>query len=832
MGEGCTEEPRVQYKGRRCGAISGAPRAKENELLQEQGRRQQAELEELIRIKRQLAEREDEVARLRRQLVASGTPAKAGADEYSAEGPRQQWTVRAVDDRRALEDNDSPRSRESGRWVDGVWSERYLALPEVRPYSGEDPAYRFSAFLESFVLKYPRDSWGDAELGVLWSGLVEAMRQVCRAEWRHDRIVALGELKTLRKREGQGVADFCVELEQLTRRAHPHMDEVALDAERAQLLFEQLAHWGDSYHLMEALESENHAYDRLKQTALGIERRDLTLRRTGVAGRTGSGRSEERHKAKPPRGEAEPTPGKDGSEEPRAAAKGRRQLCYNCHEAGHLAKECPMKGTRSSGTSGRGVVPLSARLLQPACQAIYRTGAGTGAVVPCPLTGKKSTTVVNVFGRKWTGLLDTGSEVSIIPAKVLLKAKEDGHDIDREVVEHHLDPSMRVYDAAGKIMRFVTVVEVKLKEGSDYQREVVAKMLVSRATDDLIILGTNVLPSLGYELERRERDKPALGPETEMVENRYNENELPTDRRESKTACVARRTYLAPGAVVWVGLRGCDPKAEYMLASTHELIYSGVCSVGASGVVEVPVVNRSEEPAVLRAGEAVGRNATEELAAGRVDGTRTAMIVPAVLRVLKKAKRWQRTEVFYYWDFQDLHAGRTFMFDRRIKDVILVLPPAETGVGSWTALVDAVAVWLGAGGRVFLIAGPRTGDDTAWMRVTTQAREFLEKHLKPASHAQICDMLPRGMDVVDMNAPCAVLGIIENEELTVALKRACAFYMACRKQLSPWTQMEALPEVPRRRPPSVDKYPGIRSGRIGKRRCRSPPASCPLRVRH
>lgn len=227
-----------------------------------------------------------------------------------------------------------------------------------------------------------------------------------------------------------------------------------------------------------------------------------------------------------------------------------------------------------------------------------------------------------------------------------------------------------------------------------------------------------------------------------------------------------------------------------------------------------------------------GRNATEELAAGRVDGTRTAMIVPAVLRVLKKAKRWQRTEVFYYWDFQDLHAGRTFMFDRRIKDVILVLPPAETGVGSWTALVDAVAVWLGAGGRVFLIAGPRTGDDTAWMRVTTQAREFLEKHLKPASHAQICDMLPRGMDVVDMNAPCAVLGIIENEELMVALKRACAFYMACRKQLSPWTQMEALPEVPRRRPPSVDKYPGIRSGRIGKRRCRSPPARGPLRVRH
>uniref|UniRef100_A0A183FBU5 CCHC-type domain-containing protein n=1 Tax=Heligmosomoides polygyrus TaxID=6339 RepID=A0A183FBU5_HELPZ len=328
--------------------------AKENELLQEQGRRQQAELEELIRIKRQLAEREDEVARLRRQLVASGTPAKAGADEYSA-GKRRRGAevlqllrgeVDASRDAKILQRDHVSSGQCAPSMIEERWrttthqgagnqggglmecgprgeSEvekfsgevdqgnhmarylRYLALPEVRPYSGEDPAYRFSAFLESFVLKYPRDSWGDAELGVLWrskllgkakmqyealperiregsfSGLVEAMRQVCRAEWRHDRIGALGELKTLRKREGQGVADFCVELEQLTRRAHPHMDEVALDAERAQLLFEQLAHWGDSYHLMEALESENHAYDRLKQTALRIERRDLTLRRTG-----------------------------------------------------------------------------------------------------------------------------------------------------------------------------------------------------------------------------------------------------------------------------------------------------------------------------------------------------------------------------------------------------------------------------------------------------------------------------------------------------------------------------------------------------------------------
>ncbi|VDL70966.1 unnamed protein product [Nippostrongylus brasiliensis] len=226
------------------------------------------------------------------------------------------------------------------------------------------------------------------------------------------------------------------------------------------------------------------------------------------------------------------------------------------------------------------------------------------------------------------------------------------------------------------------------------------------------------------------------------------------------------------------------------------------------------------------------RNVTEDGLLGREESPRTAVVVPAVLRTLKKAKLWQRTEVFYYWDFQDLHTGRTFMFDRRVRNVILVLPSTESGIGSWTALVDAVAVWLVAGSRVFLIAGPRTGDDAAWMRVATQTREFLEKHLKPASHAQICDMLPRGTDVVDMKAPCAVLGVIDSEESVVGPKRACAFYTACLKQLSPWIQLEALPEVPRRRPQGGDKYPGIRGGRVGKRRCRSPGARGPLRVWH
>lgn len=91
-------------------------------------------------------------------------------------------------------------------------------------------------------------------------------------------MVALGELRKLKKAEGQTVADFCIELERLTRRAHPELDEASLAIERTHLLYEQLAHWKNSYHLIKALENENNSYDRLKETAMRIERRKATLR--------------------------------------------------------------------------------------------------------------------------------------------------------------------------------------------------------------------------------------------------------------------------------------------------------------------------------------------------------------------------------------------------------------------------------------------------------------------------------------------------------------------------------------------------------------------------
>ncbi|RCN49894.1 hypothetical protein ANCCAN_03929 [Ancylostoma caninum] len=191
---------------------------------------------------------------------------------------------------------------------------KYVALPEVQPFSGCKKNYSFLNFLEAFELKYPRNNWDDGELCALFRSklvgkarhhyeslplrerhggyavLVEAMRRECRAEQRTNKVVALGELKRLRKGEAQSVSDFCVEPERLTRRAYPELDEYALDTERAHLLYEQLVHWRDSYHLLEALESNEGAYEKLKETAKRIERRNLTFQnvREGAADRSRS----------------------------------------------------------------------------------------------------------------------------------------------------------------------------------------------------------------------------------------------------------------------------------------------------------------------------------------------------------------------------------------------------------------------------------------------------------------------------------------------------------------------------------------------------------------
>lgn len=102
---------------------------------------------------------------------------------------------------------------------------------------------------------------------------------MCQVESRNKKIVALSELKGLRKTETQPIANFCVELERLTRRAYPELNEQALSVVRSDLLYEQLMHWDDSCKLQKVLEGQGEGmYERLKDVAMRVERRRLSQR--------------------------------------------------------------------------------------------------------------------------------------------------------------------------------------------------------------------------------------------------------------------------------------------------------------------------------------------------------------------------------------------------------------------------------------------------------------------------------------------------------------------------------------------------------------------------
>ncbi|KAL6733855.1 hypothetical protein Aduo_004466 [Ancylostoma duodenale] len=215
-----------------------------------------------------------------------------------------------------------------------------------------------------------------------------------------------------------------------------------------------------------------------------------------------------------------------------------------------------------------------------------------------PLFGDRTVAQLEIFGRMWPGILDTGSEISILPAKVLLQAEADGVDIDSDVVEHAMDKSKHVYDASGSRMSSVTVVEVNLRE-SDRSDIVRSRMHVSKSHEDMVIIGTNVLPRLGYKLVRETRLKvrhssPSATKPSAMQKNRH-------------AAVVVQRAYIAPRTVGCVRLKGCARRRNLMLNASIAMIESRAWRADEEGIVKVPVVNRTHRPVLFRMGKVVGQ---------------------------------------------------------------------------------------------------------------------------------------------------------------------------------------------------------------------------------
>ncbi|VDO66247.1 unnamed protein product [Heligmosomoides polygyrus] len=364
---------------------------------------------------------------------------------------------------------------------------KYIALPEVRTFTGRDREYSWESFMEAFYLKYPRQNWSEGELKTLlkaklsdkakaqyealprevrrgsFDQIITAMNAAYKADAQTRRVIALGKLRRLRKAEAQSVAEFCIELERLSASAYPELDELSLSTTRAQQLYEQLVHWPESYHLLEAMEKQGPcAYRSLKEAAMRIERRKLMLENAREArglsvcdtkqfsrlSKEGAAAYERSGNGAKPVDINKEHLGRGVEKERQDKRREVKMKCFNCQGIGHMARNCKSGGP--AGSKAADVVECKRRIQKAEKSPCKSMGLGSTSF------GRKYLTEVDIRNKTWKALLDTGSEISIMPIAVYNQLR----GTIGELREWSVDKAKNIYDASGNRMKFEKVVEV------------------------------------------------------------------------------------------------------------------------------------------------------------------------------------------------------------------------------------------------------------------------------------------------------------------------------------------------------------------------------------
>ncbi|WKY06147.1 hypothetical protein Q1695_006390 [Nippostrongylus brasiliensis] len=516
------------------------------------------------------------------------------------------------------------------------------ALPEISPFYGREKE-SFKRFVGAFSVKYPPTMWDDKSRIHLFEsflrkdaltifetlphsvktgpfdGVVDAMKERLKVDGNGARVKAMTQLATLSMREGQTVAEFCLVLEKLFSRAYPEVNAEVVSLQKAEILFRQLAKWEGSYWIAEAIETSDkaHAYEKVKDVALRLERnRKVASTRTSVAEKEhnrvtswhkravdstsmkrpltlgcNEAKAETTRPAQRISGTSEVALSGGGQNERQSALQ-----CFNCGKRGHKAKDCHSPPTRTpqknmsetQGTSRQGV-SFSARLDELLCSSAMRTDITREE----PLFGRKWVTKVEAMGLEFDALLDTGSETSIAPLNIFRLVRDKGVDVDSYV--QRIPPVKAVIrNASGDTMEFLDTIRMKVcLNGEEHP----VSFHVSKAGDNLLILGTNALDTFGIALMDRKG---------KVLKGQCCDTEEPPTR-----AVIQERTYVPPQALRTVKVTGAGDNK--MFWSNNNLMAHGCCHTTRDGTVEIPVLNTSDEPVVLKKGEIVGEFNDDEL---------------------------------------------------------------------------------------------------------------------------------------------------------------------------------------------------------------------------
>ncbi|XGW34732.1 hypothetical protein V3C99_018613 [Haemonchus contortus] len=350
---------------------------------------------------------------------------------------------------------------------------------------------------------------------------VEALRAELKENEVAQRTETYIKLKQLRKRSS--VTDYCLELEDLTRKVYPDASEKELSMIRASELITQLTEWKEYVQLFNTLEQskQEEAYEKLKNLAQSIERSQQVAKAVRFSLRA----SQENNLSSRQSINRDHIPSDN--------YKNEHQLhtvaCSFCKKQGHFKrdcwkargarnKECPALPSSTPGNSAPFDRQSSSRNQEeqgPKVQTFTTTldkwECGEIQVkftAQNELFGKQTVAKVDLLGMSRNALLDTGSQISILPLKMLREAQRAGFDIDKDVEE--VTYQRTIYDASGNPMEFKGAIRLTIKTKNVKPQRVA--MFVRKSNDNMITLGTNVLEKLNIVLKEQNDTREQKNP--------------------------------------------------------------------------------------------------------------------------------------------------------------------------------------------------------------------------------------------------------------------------------------------------------------------------------
>ncbi|VDL83554.1 unnamed protein product [Nippostrongylus brasiliensis] len=259
--------------------------------------------------------------------------------------------------------------------------------------------------------------------------------------------------------------------------------------------------------------------------------------------------------------------------------------CYSCGKVGHLAKDFRNPGQRKVNETERHQRSSDVRqgrsFSTRVDNLVGKVTGGENLETSGKLFGPESVRIARML----EVLLDTGSEMSIMPVQVLQRARERGTDLNTYVTKIPRINAV-VRNASGEIMEFVDTVCVDVVLGGESQ---LVPFHVGNCVDELVILGTNALELFGITLAPKKMEETADGGQMEKAQ-----------------AVVKERVFIPAHSVKVVTLSAATGPGDYLFWSNSDEIEHGVCKVTGDGTAAITVWNTADEARVLHKGEVVG----------------------------------------------------------------------------------------------------------------------------------------------------------------------------------------------------------------------------------